>query len=40
MRYMNGTHQDERIIPKDWDAGFKEGRQYGSGCSGGQVPDE
>jgi hypothetical protein len=29
---------DDRIIRTDWDAGFIEGRQYGRGKSGGQVP--
>jgi hypothetical protein len=28
---------DDRIVRTDWDAGFKEGRQYGRGKSGGQV---
>ena len=37
MRYVNGTRLDDRIIRTDWDAGFKEGRQYGRGKSGGQV---
>lgn len=40
MRYINGTRLDDRIIRTDWDAGFKEGRQYGRGKSGGQVRDE
>ncbi|KAK3095359.1 hypothetical protein FSP39_013697 [Pinctada imbricata] len=40
MRYVNGTRLDDRIIRTDWDAGFKEGRQYGRGKSGGQVRDE
>lgn len=35
--YINGTKLDNRIIRTDWDAGFKEGRQYGRGKSGGQV---
>ncbi|TKC36859.1 hypothetical protein EI555_008829, partial [Monodon monoceros] len=39
-RYINGTCPDDRIIRTDWGAGFKEGRQYGRGCSGGQVRDE
>uniref|UniRef100_A0A2K6QKE3 Nuclear cap-binding protein subunit 2 n=1 Tax=Rhinopithecus roxellana TaxID=61622 RepID=A0A2K6QKE3_RHIRO len=39
MRYINGTRLDDRIIRTDWDAGFKEGRQYGRGRSGGQVRD-
>ncbi|XP_062587641.1 nuclear cap-binding protein subunit 2-like, partial [Saccostrea cucullata] len=37
MRYINGTRLDDRIIRTDWDHGFKEGRQYGRGKSGGQV---
>lgn len=40
MRFINGTRLDDRIIRTDWDAGFKEGRQYGRGRSGGQVRDE
>jgi len=40
MRYINGTRLDDRIIRCDWDAGFKEGRQYGRGKTGGQVRDE
>merc|ERR1719410_758173 len=40
MRYINGTRLDDRIIRTDYDAGFKEGRQYGRGRSGGQVRDE
>ncbi|XP_057552086.1 nuclear cap-binding protein subunit 2-like [Hippopotamus amphibius kiboko] len=40
MRYVNGTRLDDRIIHTDWDAGFKEGRQHGRGCSRGQVQDE
>ncbi|KAL3846431.1 hypothetical protein ACJMK2_017423 [Sinanodonta woodiana] len=40
MRYVNGTRLDDRIIRTDWDTGFKEGRQYGRGKSGGQVRDE
>uniref|UniRef100_A0A8W8JPJ1 Nuclear cap-binding protein subunit 2 n=1 Tax=Magallana gigas TaxID=29159 RepID=A0A8W8JPJ1_MAGGI len=40
MRYVNGTRLDDRIIRTDWDHGFKEGRQYGRGKSGGQVRDE
>ena len=37
MRYVNGTRLDDRIVRTDWDAGFKEGRQYGRGKTGGQV---
>ncbi|XP_048370119.1 nuclear cap-binding protein subunit 2 [Sphaerodactylus townsendi] len=40
MRYINGTRLDGRIIRTDWDAGFKEGRQFGRGKTGGQVRDE
>ncbi|XP_014665308.1 PREDICTED: nuclear cap-binding protein subunit 2-like [Priapulus caudatus] len=40
IRYINGTRLDDRIVRADWDAGFKEGRQYGRGKSGGQVRDE
>merc|ERR1711881_233437 len=40
MRYVNGTRLDDRIIRTDYDVGFKEGRQYGRGKSGGQVRDE
>ena len=37
VNYINGTKLDNRIIRTDWDIGFKEGRQYGRGKSGGQV---
>lgn len=40
MKYVNGTKLDERVIRCDLDPGFKEGRQYGRGKSGGQVRDE
>ncbi|XP_049728807.1 nuclear cap-binding protein subunit 2-like [Loxodonta africana] len=40
MRFLNGTYLDDRIIRTDWDLGFREGRQYGRGRSGGQVRDE
>ncbi|EMP39177.1 Nuclear cap-binding protein subunit 2 [Chelonia mydas] len=40
MRFINGTRLDDRIIRTDWDAGFKEGRQFGRGKTGGQVRDE
>ncbi|CAO3628182.1 unnamed protein product [Cunninghamella blakesleeana] len=40
MKYINGTKLDERIIRCDLDPGFREGRQYGRGRSGGQVRDE
>jgi nuclear cap-binding protein subunit 2 len=37
MRYISGTKLDERIIRCDLDPGYKEGRQFGRGKSGGQV---
>lgn len=40
MKYINSTKLDERIIRTDLDPGFREGRQYGRGRSGGQVRDE
>jgi len=40
MKYIGGTKLDERIVRTDLDPGFKEGRQYGRGKSGGQVRDE
>ncbi|GAM22197.1 hypothetical protein SAMD00019534_053720 [Acytostelium subglobosum LB1] len=40
IKYINGTKLDDRLIRCDWDYGFKEGRQYGRGVSGGQVRDE
>ncbi|CAG7846673.1 SubName: Full=Probable nuclear cap binding protein subunit 2 {ECO:0000313/EMBL:CCA77790.1} [Serendipita indica DSM 11827] len=40
MKYISGTKLDERIIRCDLDAGYKDGRQFGRGRSGGQVRDE
>lgn len=40
MKYVNSTKLDERIIRTDLDPGFREGRQFGRGKSGGQVRDE
>jgi nuclear cap-binding protein subunit 2 len=40
MRYISGTKLDERIIRCDLDLGYKDGRQFGRGKSGGQVRDE
>ncbi|RKO92108.1 nuclear cap binding protein subunit 2, isoform CRA_b, partial [Blyttiomyces helicus] len=40
MKFINGTKMDERIIRTDIDPGYKTGRQYGRGRSGGQVRDE
>ncbi|CAN0444969.1 unnamed protein product, partial [Hapterophycus canaliculatus] len=37
---LDGTALDERIIKVGMDPGFKQGRQYGRGMSGGQVRDE
>ncbi|QRW00287.1 RNA recognition motif protein [Ceratobasidium sp. AG-Ba] len=40
IRYISGTKLDERIVRCDLDLGYKDGRQYGRGKSGGQVRDE
>ncbi|OSC99091.1 RNA-binding domain-containing protein [Trametes coccinea BRFM310] len=40
LRYISGTKLDERIIRCDLDVGYKDGRQFGRGKSGGQVRDE
>ncbi|XP_060106082.1 nuclear cap-binding protein subunit 2-like isoform X1 [Heteronotia binoei] len=40
MRFIDKTRLDDRIIRTDWDTGFKEGRQYGRGRTGGQMRDE
>jgi nuclear cap-binding protein subunit 2 len=40
LRYVSGTKLDERVIRCDLDPGYKEGRQFGRGKSGGQVRDE
>ncbi|KDN39384.1 RNA-binding domain-containing protein [Tilletiaria anomala UBC 951] len=40
MRYISGTKLDERLIRCDLDPGYRDGRQYGRGKSGGQVRDE
>ena len=40
IRYLSRQKLDDQVIRCDWDAGFKEGRQYGRGKSGGQVRDE
>ena len=37
---LNGVFVDNKKIYMDYDPGFKEGRQYGRGHSGGQVKDE
>jgi nuclear cap-binding protein subunit 2 len=36
---FRGTKVDDHIIRVDWDPGFKEGRQFGRGKSGGQKRD-
>jgi len=40
VRYINGTRLDDRVIRTELDVGFKDGRQYGRGVSGGQVRDD
>jgi nuclear cap-binding protein subunit 2 len=40
IKYISGTYCDEAVIRCELDAGFKPGRQYGRGQSGGQVRDE
>lgn len=40
LKYLHKTKLDERIISIDLDPGFKDGRQFGRGSSGGQVRDE
>ncbi|GAO50901.1 hypothetical protein G7K_5020-t1 [Saitoella complicata NRRL Y-17804] len=40
MKFVNGTKLDERVIRTDLDPGYKDGRQYGRGKTGGQVRDE
>ena len=37
IKYINGMALDERLIRVDFDWGFRDGRQYGRGKSGGQV---
>lgn len=37
---MSGTVCDDRIIRCDMDGGFRPGRQYGRGPSGGQMRDD
>ena len=38
--FLNGTKLDDRVIRIEVDKGFREGRQYGRGASGGQVRDD
>lgn len=40
LKYISGTICDGRVIRCDLDHGFKPGRQFGRGKSGGQVRDE
>ncbi|PKY52226.1 hypothetical protein RhiirA4_408123 [Rhizophagus irregularis] len=40
MKYINSTKLDERIIRTDLDPGYRDGRQFGRGRSGGQVHDK
>ncbi|CAH2350224.1 nuclear cap-binding protein subunit 2 [[Candida] railenensis] len=40
MKYLNGTKLDDQLLEIDLDPGFKEGRQFGRGFSGGQAKDE
>lgn len=37
VKYLNGTLLDDRAIRIDFDWGFRDGRQFGRGRSGGQV---
>jgi RNA recognition motif-containing protein len=40
LKFVSGTICDDRIIRCDMDGGFRPGRQYGRGQSGGQIRDE
>jgi nuclear cap-binding protein subunit 2 len=40
LKFINGTMCDDRIIRCELDGGFKQGRQFGRGVSGGQIRDE
>eukprot|EP01116_Phalansterium_solitarium_P002312 TRINITY_DN12260_c0_g1_i1.p1 TRINITY_DN12260_c0_g1~~TRINITY_DN12260_c0_g1_i1.p1 ORF type:complete len:250 (+),score=59.41 TRINITY_DN12260_c0_g1_i1:38-751(+) len=40
LKFINGTRLDDRTIRTDLDPGFKDGRQFGRGKSGGQKRDE
>ena len=39
-KMLDGMKLDERFVRVDLDPGFKDGRQFGRGRSGGQVRDE
>lgn len=40
LKYVTETICDDRVIRCDADGGFKQGRQFGRGRSGGQIRDE
>ena len=40
LKFISGTMCDDRIIRCELDGGFKQGRQFGRGASGGQIRDE
>lgn len=40
LKYISGTMCDGQIIRCELDGGFKQGRQFGRGKSGGQIRDE
>lgn len=40
IAFLSGTKLDGKVIRVELDAGFKPGRQYGRGMSGGQVRDD
>ncbi len=40
LKYVSDTVCDDRVIRCDADGGFKPGRQFGRGRSGGQIRDE
>lgn len=40
VKYLGDTKLEDRVVQIDLDPGFKEGRQFGRGASGGQVKDE
>lgn len=40
VAFLSGTKLDDKVIRVELDAGFKPGRQYGRGPSGGQVRDD
>ncbi|CAM9011079.1 unnamed protein product [Wickerhamomyces anomalus] len=40
VKYLADTKLEDRLVQIDLDPGFREGRQFGRGASGGQVKDE